>query len=57
MNNSTLRKIAIAVALLAVFVSQFLLVGHSQAKAQACSAIDVPGQAGVFVVTCPRARS
>jgi len=56
MSKATSRG-AVAAMSVALFIgAQFAMVNVAHAKAAKCAAVQVPGQAGTFVVTCSTKR-
>ncbi|HWH41454.1 MAG TPA: hypothetical protein VNU21_16525 [Usitatibacter sp.] len=55
--SKTTSRGALAAMSMALFIgAQFAMVNAAHAKAAKCSAVQVPGKPGTFVVTCSTKR-
>ena len=50
------RIAAIALSLLGIVASQFILISPAEAKSAKCAAVAVPGSPGTFVMACSTRR-
>ncbi|HWH40543.1 MAG TPA: hypothetical protein VNU21_11940 [Usitatibacter sp.] len=56
MSRTTSRGVLAAMALALFIGAQFALVNAAHAKAAKCTAVQVPGKPGTFVVSCSTKR-